>query len=49
MPLLEFKEKQYIYAHHPTVPYHTLETDQTRFGNPINTFLYYGLEIYENS
>ena len=27
MPTLEFKGKQHIYAHHPTVPYRPLEID----------------------
>ena len=34
MPTLEFKGKQHIYAHHLTVPYRPLETDETRSCNP---------------
>ncbi len=30
MPTLEFKGRQYIYAHHITVPYRTLEPDAAR-------------------
>ena len=30
MPTLDFKGKQYIYAHHLTVPYRTLEPDADR-------------------
>ena len=30
MPTLEFKGKQHIYAHHLTVPYRSLEPDETR-------------------
>ncbi len=33
MPTLEFKGKQHIYAHHLTVPYRPLETDETRSCN----------------
>jgi len=29
MPTLEFKGKQHIYAHHLTVPYRPLETDES--------------------
>ena len=35
MPTLEFKGKQHIYAHHLTVPYRPLETDESRSCNPI--------------
>ncbi len=35
MPTLEFKGKQHIYAHHLTVPYRPLETDETRSCNSI--------------
>ena len=34
MPTLEFKGKQYIYAHHLTVPYRTLLPDEARSCNP---------------
>ena len=34
MPTLEFKGKHHIYAHHLTVPYRPLETDETRSCNP---------------
>ena len=34
MPTLEFKGKQHIYAHHLTVPYRPLKTDETRSCNP---------------
>ena len=34
MPTLEFKGKQHIYAHHLTVPYRSLETDETCSCNP---------------
>jgi len=34
MPTLEFKGKQHIYAHHLTVPYRPLETDESRSCNP---------------
>lgn len=34
MPTLEFKGKQHIYAHHLTVPYRPLETDEDRSCNP---------------
>ena len=34
MPTLDFKGKQYIYAHHLTVPYRPLETDASRSLNP---------------
>ena len=34
MPTLEFTGKQHIYAHHLTVPYRSLETDETRTCNP---------------
>ena len=37
MPTLEFKGKQHIYAHHLTVPYRSLEPDQTRSCNPTDT------------
>ena len=33
MPTLEFKGKQHIYAHHLTVPYRPLETDESRSYN----------------
>ena len=33
MPTLEFKGKQHIYAHHFTVPYRPLETDENRSCN----------------
>ncbi len=34
MPTLDFKGKQYIYAHHLTVPYRPIEPDETRSCNP---------------
>ena len=34
MPTLEFRGKQHIYAHHLTVPYRPLETDEDRSCNP---------------
>ena len=34
MPTLEFKGKQHIYAHHLTVPYRPLESDESRSCNP---------------
>ncbi|MCY4109267.1 MAG: hypothetical protein OXG11_09585 [Chloroflexi bacterium] len=34
MPTLDFKGKQYIYAHHLTVPYRPLLPDATRSHNP---------------
>ena len=34
MPTLEFKGKQYIYAHHLTVPYRPLAPDKARSCNP---------------
>ena len=34
MPTLEFKGKHHIYAHHLTVPYRNLETDESRSCNP---------------
>ena len=34
MPTLEFKGKQHIYAHHLTVPYRPLESDESRSYNP---------------
>ena len=37
MPTLEFKGKQHIYAHHLTVPYRSLEPDETRSCNPTDT------------
>ena len=37
MPTLEFKGKQHIYAHHLTVPYRPLESDESRSCNPTNT------------
>ena len=37
MPTLEFKGKQHIYAHHLTVPYRSLESDEIRSRNPTDT------------
>ena len=37
MPTLEFKGKQHIYAHHLTVPYRPLESDESRSCNLTNT------------
>ncbi len=37
MPTLDFKGKQHIYAHHLTVPYRTIEADESRSYNPSNT------------
>ena len=34
MPTLEFKGKQHIYAHHLTVPYRPLKTDESRSCHP---------------
>ena len=34
MPTLDFKGKQYIYAHHLTVPYRPIEPDEKRSCNP---------------
>ncbi len=34
MPTLDFKGKQHIYAHHLTVPYRPLESDETRSCHP---------------
>ena len=34
MPTLDFKGKQHIYAHHLTVPYCPIETDESRSCNP---------------
>ena len=34
MPTLDFKGKQHIYAHHLTVPYRPIETDESRSCNP---------------
>ena len=34
MPILDFKGKQHIYAHHLTVPYRPLEPDEYRSLNP---------------
>ena len=36
MPTLEFKGKHHIYAHHLSVPYRPLESDQSRSCNPSN-------------
>ena len=36
MPTLEFKGKQHIYAHHFTIPYRPLESDESRSCNPTN-------------
>ena len=30
MPTLDFKGKQFIYSHHLTVPFRTLEVDATK-------------------
>ena len=37
MPTLEFKGKQHIYAHHLTVPYRPLESDESKSCNPTDT------------
>ena len=37
MPTLDFKGKQHIYAHHLTVPYRPIETDESRSCNPSDT------------
>ena len=37
MPTLDFKGKQHIYAHHLTVPYGPIETDESRSCNPSDT------------
>ena len=34
MPTLDFKGKQHIYAHHLTVPYGPIETDENFSCNP---------------
>ena len=37
MPTLDFKGKQHIYAHHLTIPYRTIEADESRSCNPSDT------------
>ena len=37
MPTLDFKGKQHIYAHHLTVPYRPIETDESHSCNPAST------------
>ena len=35
MPTLDFKGKHHIYAHHLSVPYRSLETDESQSLQPI--------------